>query len=150
MSRDGDAEVEGVPDRLLGIKLALDGELDDQLIDLLRQAVDRYEDGGRDRRDARLLLEVIEVVKSRAGELPQLELLEAAVAGRLLNPWLPYGVWRKVAMLGFFVLGWLAFVTPYQWLFWSFLVCLSFSPRVVGMAAFWSGRWSARRARNPN
>lgn len=138
----------GVPDRLLGIKLTLDEELDDRLVGLLRQAVDRYEEGGRDRRDAHVLLEVIKTVKIRLGEVPELELLEAAVAGRLLSPWLPYGVWRKVAMLGFFALGWMAFVTPYEWLFWSFLVCLAFSPRVVGMTAVWAGRRSARRARN--
>ena len=125
----------------------LNARVDDMLLDSLAEAIDRWAEAGQQRDDGLKLLEALEEAKSRFGELPQeLELLEAAVAGRLLSPWLPYGVWRKVAMLGFFALGWMAFVTPYQWLFWSFLVCLAFSPRLMGMAAIWSGRW--QRARN--
>lgn len=119
------------------------------LLDALQDAIDRWAEGGQQRDDGLKLLDLLEEAKSRFGELPQeLELLEVAATGRLLSPWLPHGVWRKVAMLGFFGLGWLAFITPYQWLLWSFLVCLAFSPRVVGKTAVSSGRWAARRDRN--
>lgn len=144
MSRVGDEEVAAA-------LLTLRARTDDLLLDALDEAIDRWAEGGQQRDDGLKLLDLLEEAKSRFGELPEeLELLEVAVTGRLLSPWLPHGAWRKVAMLGFFGLGWLAFFTPYQWLLWSFLVCLAFSPRVAGKMAVWAGRRSAGRARNPD
>ena len=92
------------------------------------------------------LLEAIETVRICFGELPQeIENLEAAVAGHLLSPWFPYGIWRKVAMIFFFTLGLMAFITPFQWLLWSSLFSLCFSPRLMGEAAVLAGRFSAGR-----
>ena len=68
----------------------------------------------------------------------------AMITGTLLSPLLPIGLVRKVLMIGFFTLGVLAFITPYEWLFWSFLIGLTFSPRIVGELAIRLGQWSAK------
>ena len=64
----------------------------------------------------------------------------ALITGTLLSPLLPIGLVRKVLMFGFFALGVLAFLTPYEWLFWSFFIGLTFSPRIVGELAIRLGR----------
>lgn len=135
---------------LLSLKLELDREIDERLLDVLEAAIDRYEEGGGKPEDARVLLEAIETARARFGQLPQkIEGLEATVAGRLLSPWFPCGIWRKVAMIFFFALGLMAFMTPLQWLLWFSLVSLCFSPRLVGEAAVLVGRFSAGKNQKP-
>ena len=63
----------------------------------------------------------------------------------LLSPLFPEGIIRNVLMIGFFALGFLAFLTPHEWLFWSFFIALVFSPRIVGELAFRYGRMVAGR-----
>lgn len=67
------------------------------------------------------------------------------LSGILLSPLFPAGILRIVLMLSFFALGFLAFLTPYEWLFWSFFIALAFSPRIVGEMAFLRGRMVGRR-----
>ena len=62
------------------------------------------------------------------------------LSGALLSPLFPSGIIRNVLMIGFVALSVLAFLTPYKWLFLSFLIALSFSPRVVGELSVLSGR----------
>ena len=62
------------------------------------------------------------------------------LSGRLASPLFPSGIVRIVLMLGFVGLGFLAFLTPYEWLFWSFLIALAFSPRIMGEVVHGSGR----------
>ena len=64
------------------------------------------------------------------------ELQMAAIAGALLSPILPTGLIRNALMFGFFVIGALAFLTPYQWLFWSFFIALALSPRICGTVCY--------------
>ena len=56
----------------------------------------------------------------------------AKLSGVLLSPLFPSGIVRIVLMIGLVALGFLAFLTPYEWLFWSFFVALAFSPRIMG------------------
>ena len=72
------------------------------------------------------------------------ELQQAAIAGLLLSPILPTGLIRNILMFGFFVVGTLAFLTPYQWLFWSFFIALAFSPRIVGTVSRRVGQAAGR------
>ena len=60
------------------------------------------------------------------------EYRKAEISGLLLSPLLPIGIVRNILMMGFFAIGVLAFLTPYEWLFWSFFVALAFSPRIMG------------------
>ena len=66
------------------------------------------------------------------------------ISGMLLSPLFPTGLARNVLMIGFFVLGVLAFITPYEWLFWSFFIGLAFSPRITGELARRFGAWFGR------
>ena len=65
---------------------------------------------------------------------------KAAISGYLLSPLFPIGIIRNILMTGFFAIGFLAFLTPYEWLFWSFFIALAFSPRIVGKIIHVSGR----------
>ena len=76
----------------------------------------------------------------------EIELQIAKVSGQLLSIWLPIGITRKILMLSFFLIGLLSFFTQYEWLFWSFLIAGSFSPRLVGKISFWFGSfWFGRK-----
>ena len=66
----------------------------------------------------------------------------AIISGMLVRPLFPTGFVRNVLMVGFVVIGILAFLSPYEWLFWSFFIALAFSPRIVGGLAFRCGTWS--------
>lgn len=68
------------------------------------------------------------------------ELQIAKFAGVLASPLFPTGIIRNVLMIVFFALGILAFLTPYEWLLWSFFIALAFSPRIVGELSFRYGR----------
>lgn len=71
-----------------------------------------------------------------------LERHAAALAGALLKPWLPLGLWRRAVMLLLFLLGLLwPFGGGPSWAV-AWLVMLLFSPRVVGEMAFVLGRYS--------
>ncbi|MEZ4484431.1 MAG: hypothetical protein R2864_07480 [Syntrophotaleaceae bacterium] len=94
----------------------------------------------------RLLAEVTAELK-RGDLTPEqradLERYAAALAGALLNPWLPFGLWRRTVMLVLFLLG---LLWPFGWSpIWAvaWLVMLMFSPRVVGETAYAFGRFSA-------
>ena len=58
----------------------------------------------------------------------------------LASPLFPTGIIRNVLIVNFFALGFLAFLTPYEWLFWSFFIALAFSPRIVGELAHRYGK----------
>ena len=75
-------------------------------------------------------------------EREKLELHAASLAGSLLSSWLPIGIVRKVAMLTFFCIGILGFITEYEWLIWSFLLACGLSPRIAGEVAFRLGQSS--------
>ena len=75
-------------------------------------------------------------------EREKFELHAASLAGSLLNSWLPIGTVRKVAMLTFFCIGILGFITEYDWLIWSFLLACGLSPRIAGEFAFKLGQLS--------
>ena len=62
------------------------------------------------------------------------------LTGVLASPLFPTGIIRNVLMIGFFALGFFAFLTPYEWLFWSFFIALAFSPRIVGELAYKYGK----------
>ena len=62
------------------------------------------------------------------------------LSGLLMSPLFPPGIVRNVLMIGFVALGFIAFLTPYEWLFWSFFIAPAFSPRIVGEVAHGSGR----------
>ena len=68
----------------------------------------------------------------------------AIISGMLLSPLFPAGFLRNALMIGFCALGVLAFLTPYEWLFWSFFIGLTFSPRIVGEMAVRLGAWFGR------
>ena len=53
-------------------------------------------------------------------------------AGKALSTWLPVDNVSKIFMLRFFLIGFLGFFTPYEWLVWSFLIAGIFSPRLMG------------------
>ena len=72
----------------------------------------------------------------------EFELHAAALAGSLASSWLPLGIVKKVAMLTFFCIGILGFITQYDWLIWSFLIACGFSPRIVGEVALKLGQLS--------
>ena len=76
---------------------------------------------------------------SSAEEKQTAELQIASISGALLSPLFPTGITRNVLMLGCFLLGFLAFLTPYEWLFWFFFIALTFSPRIVGELAYLGG-----------
>lgn len=69
----------------------------------------------------------------------------ARLSGLLVSPLLPSGIIRNVLMLGFVTLGFLAFLTPYEWLFWSFFIALAFSPRIMGEVIHGTSRLASRR-----
>ena len=83
---------------------------------------------------------------SNAEEKETAEVQLASISGALLSPIFPAGITRKVLMIGFFALGFLAFLTPYEWLFWFFFIALLFSPRIVGELAHLMGRvWGGNK-----
>ena len=69
---------------------------------------------------------------SSAEEKEEAKYHKIRISGLLLSPLFPIGIIRNILMMGFFVIGFLAFLTPYEWLFWSFFIALAFSPRIVG------------------
>ena len=79
-----------------------------------------------------------------AKERAKLEEHRAALAGLMLSPLFPTGIVRNVLMTGFVILGFLAFLTPHEWLFWSFFIAATFSPWIMGKLAHKLGR--ARRS----
>ena len=84
--------------------------------------------------------------KSNAEEKEAAELQLASLAGVLISPLFPTGITRNVLMIGCFTLGFLAFLTPYEWLFWFFFIALVFSPRIVGELAYLTGRvWAGNQ-----
>ena len=97
--------------------------------------------------DAKRLLKEVTAELKRDDFTPEqradLERHAAALAGALLNPWLPVGFWRRAVMLLLFLLGLLwPFVGSPTWAV-AWLVMLMFSPRIVGKTAFALGRFSA-------
>ncbi len=77
-----------------------------------------------------------------------LEQHQAALAGAVLSPWLPFGWWRRLLMALFLMLGFLAWVFELNPLWWSVaLLALTFSPRVMGEVLFYAGRFAAGRER---
>ncbi len=94
----------------------------------------------------RLLTEITTELK-RGSLTPEhradLERHAAAIAGSLLNPWLPLGLWRRAVMLLLFLLGllWPLSGSPAWAVAW--LVMFMFSPRVIGETANALGRFSA-------
>jgi hypothetical protein len=95
--------------------------------------------------DAKRLLTEVTAELKRCDITPEqradLERHAAALAGALLNPWLPLGLWRRAVMLLLLLLG---FLWPFgggpTWAV-AWLVMLMFSPRVVGKTAFMLGRF---------
>ena len=65
-------------------------------------------------------------------EKTKLEALSAELSRQLVVPWLPAGWTRKAIMLGIFALGVYGLVEGHQWLVWSWLLALLFSPRIMG------------------
>ena len=51
-------------------------------------------------------------------------------AEKTLSTWLPKDNIERILMLCFFLVGLCSFFTPYEWLFFSFLITSFFSPRL--------------------
>ena len=51
-------------------------------------------------------------------------------AEKTLSTWLPKDNIGRILMLFFFLVGLCSFFTPYEWLFFSFLITSFFSPRL--------------------
>lgn len=95
--------------------------------------------------DAKRLLTEVTAELKRGDLTPEqradLERHAAALAGALLNPWLPLGLWRRAVMLLLLLLGLLwPFGGDPTWAV-AWLVMLMFSPRVVGKTMFTLGRF---------
>lgn len=90
---------------------------------------------------------ILNDAKSSAEEKQVAEHQIEKLSGLLLSPLFPTGIIRNFFMIGLFALGFLAFLTPYEWLFWSFFISLAFSPRIVGELAFRYGRKVSDRRR---
>jgi hypothetical protein len=77
-------------------------------------------------------------------EREKLDLDIARISGQLLSPWLPLGIMRKILMSVFILIGFLGFISQYQWLIYSFIIAGFFSPRVVGETAMMIGKASRK------
>ena len=77
---------------------------------------------------------------SSAEEKQIAQLQISKIAGTLGSPLFPVGIIRNVLMVGFIALGFLSFYTPYKWLIWSFLIAVTFSPRIVAEVVHGLGR----------
>ena len=79
---------------------------------------------------------ILNDINSSTEEKQAAEYQIVSLSGILLSPLFPTGIFRNILMISFFALGFLAFLTPYEWLFWSFFIALAFSPRIVGELAY--------------
>ena len=86
-------------------------------------------------RERAILEDILNDENSSEEEKQDAALRRACVAGALLSPLFPPGIIRITLMIGFFAVGFLSFLTSYKWLFLSFFLSFSFSPRIVGEMA---------------
>ena len=92
--------------------------------------------------------EVLNDENSSATQKKNAEMLIALYSGAVLSPLLPPGIIRTILMVLVFSLGFLAFLTPHEWLFWCFFLAFIFSPRVVGIFAYRLGEFMGRHQRD--
>ena len=73
-------------------------------------------------------------------EKQKFEILQAQLAGVLLNPWLPFGWGRRSIMIILFLIGIFGLIEGNNFLMLSWLLLPIFSPRFIGEASCLLGK----------
>jgi hypothetical protein len=82
-------------------------------------------------------------------EVTEMEHAQMVVAGRLLSIWFPIDWGRRAIMAAVLAVGIYGLVCGPQYLAWVWVLLPTFSPRVVGNAAYLAGRFQAGANRKP-
>jgi hypothetical protein len=73
----------------------------------------------------------------------KLEVIQAQLAGLLLNPWFPFGWVRRSTMGVLFLVGVLGLLAGNVYFVTAWVCMLCFSPRIVGELSSFAGKFSS-------